>query len=125
MKCPRCDEELESRESDGPAVVDVCAKCGGAWFQKGELDDMDDSVRTNAERLANRPVESDRGALSCPECASEELTAVSPVDGGDLVLDRCDRCGGFWLDPGELELISTRSKTSNNPIISFLRGLAP
>jgi Zn-finger nucleic acid-binding protein len=29
---------------------------------------------------------------------------------GDILLDRCDNCGGFWLDAGELDLINDRLK---------------
>ncbi|MBI3928278.1 MAG: zf-TFIIB domain-containing protein [Armatimonadetes bacterium] len=56
-----------------------------------------------------------------------------PADGAELEeiahgphqVDRCPTCGGVWLDPGELELISNEGKGSGNPLVNFLRSLAP
>lgn len=38
--------------------------------------------------------------LNCPLC--ETPTLVEIVQSG-IPIDRCRRCGGVWLDPGEFE----------------------
>ena len=37
MKCPKCGHDLIEREFHH-VRVDECAKCGGMWLDKGELD---------------------------------------------------------------------------------------
>lgn len=105
MKCPRCSVDLKPTEpgEQGFVTLDVCHDCKGAWFDKGELDRLDDSVWVDAEQeIEMRAAEADHQDLDCPSCAAK-LQAVSPVDAPDLIVDRCGSCGGFWLDDGELE----------------------
>ena len=58
------------------------------------------------------------GLPTCEECqarlqAEREEKRTCPVDGAvmakdvihNLVIDRCDQCGGVWLDGGELDLL--------------------
>ena len=105
MKCPRCDVDLKPKESGDRSLVtlDVCQTCKGAWFDKGELNRLDESVWVDAEQeIEMRPAEGEHQGLDCPSCPAE-LEAVSPSDAPDLIVDRCGSCGGFWLDDGELE----------------------
>jgi len=37
IKCPRDGTELDER-SFGDVKIDVCSKCGGVWFDAGELE---------------------------------------------------------------------------------------
>ncbi len=39
----------------------------------------------------------------------------------EFILDRCQSCGGIWLDKGELEGIL--KKVSRSPLASFIEGL--
>jgi len=42
--------------------------------------------------------------LFCIDCSGEEEVAMAKTScGPDLEVDRCPRCGGIWLDTGELE----------------------
>ncbi|RKZ31105.1 hypothetical protein DRQ33_07330, partial [bacterium] len=42
MKCPACGKEL-TRMKTGEIIVDVCkGGCGGIWFDKWELDRVDE-----------------------------------------------------------------------------------
>ena len=58
------------------------------------------------------------GEPTCPACEARirlesEVARSCPVDGAamrkeivlDVLLDRCEACGGVWLDAGELQLI--------------------
>ena len=43
--------------------------------------------------------------MRCPRC--ENATLVE-IDREGVVVDRCDRCRGLWLDRGELEKLTQR-----------------
>ncbi len=36
--------------------------------------------------------------------------ALAEVRHGEVVIDRCDNCGGIWLDAGELELLTKHTE---------------
>ena len=42
--------------------------------------------------------------MNCPKCEGKPME-VAQVSG--VGVDRCARCGGVWLDPGELDQLST------------------
>lgn len=56
-----------------------------------------------------------------PECKNELMERVA-LD--NIEIDRCPKCGGVWLDPGELELLVKRSKVSGNSLVRFFYHLA-
>jgi len=45
--------------------------------------------------------------------------ALTEVRREEVVIDRCDACGGIWLDAGELELLT---KSSGGGWFSWLTG---
>lgn len=47
-------------------------------------------------------------AMQCPRC--DGTLTETKVD--DVSIDRCDKCGGVWLDSGELEQLTTRASGS-------------
>ena len=106
MHCPKCNTDLEPTNVDlkehGVVIIDICPDCGGSWCDKGELDQLDDSTRTNVEDIEFRAHGGSHQSLKCPSCGSN-LEAVTPEDTDNVVLDRCPNCVGFWLDVGELE----------------------
>ena len=106
MHCPRCSTDLKPTNLDlkeyGVVVIDICPDCKGSWCDKGELDQLDDSTRTNVENIEFRAHGESDHNLKCPSCDSN-LEAVTPKDTDKVVVDRCPNCAGFWLDVGELE----------------------
>ena len=40
--------------------------------------------------------------VRCPKC---EKASLVPLELGDILLDRCERCAGIWFDHGELEAV--------------------
>jgi len=50
--------------------------------------------------------------MRCPKCGSE----LSEIAHRDQRVDRCEPCGGVWLDAGELEALATKEDR-------FLTGL--
>jgi Zn-finger nucleic acid-binding protein len=102
-------------------VLDHCGRCGGVWFDAGEVQHL---RRLDADMLWRQIVRRDgehvmqchdchaplarhasrcgvcdwRVALDCPACA--QPMDVSEQDG--LHLDFCRRCRGVWFDHTEL-----------------------
>jgi len=104
MKCSLCKVDLESSDLGeyGFVIIEVCPSCQGAWFDKGELDRLDESVWTDAEKLEFHDVETHHKKAKCPKC-DVDLEPLSPKDAKEVIVDRCPSCQGFWLDNGELD----------------------
>ena len=92
---------------------------------------------------AQRTRQTYEGLPTCEACqssleaklrASEESARPCPNDGEtmkkdvveNVVIDRCPRCGGVWLDGGELELIKGAIETgvADDVTRGLVRGLA-
>ena len=74
-KCARCGTKTR-HEVEGQAVCETCEK------------EMQLMVEAKAE--ANRP---------CPVCSETMAKEIAHM----IVIDRCGKCQGVWLDGGELE----------------------
>jgi membrane associated rhomboid family serine protease len=87
-------------------AVDPCGRCGGLWFGQGELarvvKESVGSVPDGSPFGGKRP----DGGLTCPACDAPLGTyEFVESDGGAFDVDLCQRCGGVWLDQGELERV--------------------
>jgi Zn-finger nucleic acid-binding protein len=100
--CPKCKEKALSyfNTSEG-VVVDFCEKCSGIWFDKNELAhyielSMDIPEITRMKKSARKT------GLICPRCEGnlEELPFSTKTN---ILVDRCEKCGGIFFDPGELK----------------------
>ena len=122
MKCPRCKSPLERIDLGefggeyAAVVIDSCPKCGGVWYDKGELDARDESVWTNVEDLDFETRLSGGRRALCPRC-EVSLAPVSPGAAREVVIDRCPDCFGFWLDAGELESIQSLAGRLDSEIL--------
>ena len=121
--CPH-DKSLMTHVTAGEAVLDLCRKCGGQFFDSGEM--------FSAFGLKADPSYWDRpetggvvkdGERHCPEC--EKFMLVQDVSyGGDKVeIDRCGKCGGIWLDKDEIKKIMDISEKMR-PILEAERQQA-
>lgn len=91
-------------------ALDECSKCSGRWFDRHELrkakDKTDDDLRWLDFDLFDE--EADKFAVAkaneqCPKC-SIKMDSLTYENSG-IVIDRCTRCKGVWLDNGEFEKI--------------------
>lgn len=103
-------------------VLDHCTRCGGMWFELGEVralggenratlweaverrDDIHHARCHSCEAYYPRdaeecPVCETKARLDCPTCDRR----MKQVAHDDLVLDVCKRCKGVWFDRHELE----------------------
>jgi uncharacterized protein len=51
MRCPRCAMELVERTRVGVAV-DICGRCRGVWFDRGELEKVLAALREGEQERA-------------------------------------------------------------------------
>lgn len=101
--CPKCEHEplVKTKElCDIP--LDVCPGCKGIFFDKGELEALlrrsQGEVSAGFDLISPKP-----DTLACPRCKAKMSRGglVNPL----LMVDKCDGCGGVWLDPRELALL--------------------
>jgi len=115
LSCPRDQSSLSEQTLDSVVKVDHCGSCGGVFLDKGELNKIeDDTAREYANQIREKEndVEEayemakqlERPSASCPKCKcemeKEEYGMCSNV-----IVDSCPKCGGMWLDHGELKEI--------------------
>src|ERR1017187_1796303 len=115
MKCPRCNSVLQSVEYDGQ-MVEVCPDCKGEWLAAGELQkiaDHHDKVFTPEEVASldavNKEIftaeKNDHDELHCPACENVQMEHFNYGDTSGIILHKCTKCDGIWMDKGELEKI--------------------
>jgi len=104
MRCPVCKADTIILELD-MVEVDYCRKCKGIWLDSGELEillemagatpgPLTDAVRSGGHKA---PAQRRR----CPLCRAKMLQVK--IEGPPrVVVDRCPRRHGLWLDDREL-----------------------
>lgn len=111
MKCP-LNEEFELREVEVAGVkVDICDRTGGVWFDQFEIEKFDEEHEIEGleliKLLPEKPEVNYQNIhkLSCPRCEHVKLTKrfFGPLQ--EIEIDECAKCGGIWLDHGELKKI--------------------
>jgi Zn-finger nucleic acid-binding protein len=105
-------------------VLDYCRRCGGVWFDEGEVLALRNArpkglgrTVTLRETAYQMPCHSchttvDRNALSCASCGWQNhldcpvcQKTLERLERGDLTLDVCRSCRGVWFDNHELAQI--------------------
>lgn len=114
IRCP-ADGSLLYRRVVGGVTLDGCPFCGGAWFDKGELQNLsrdpqglrmiDDAFPPGVERTS--------GARTgqCPRCG-EALHAFEYQTLRGVRLERCKACDGVWLAHGQPSELSAKLAAS-------------
>jgi Zn-finger nucleic acid-binding protein len=109
--CPH-DKTPMTQVIAGEAVLDLCRKCGGQFFDSGE---MFSAFGIKADpSFWDRPETGGTvrgaGTRHCPECETFMLMQDVAYGGDSVEIDRCGKCGGVWLDKNEIEKIMTISE---------------
>jgi Zn-finger nucleic acid-binding protein len=125
--CPVClGVRLEKTRvgTRGELVLDSCRRCGGIWFELGEVQRLKRlRPQTLWERVGTRDdvfrmqchgchAPMDRNAGGCPACGWKNSIdcpvcqrAMEPQTHEGLRLDTCRTCKGVWFDRVELAAI--------------------
>jgi len=106
MQCPACDNPLTQMEAGG-VTVDICkGGCGGIWFDNYEFRKFDEPHESAGEALleidSNPGVCDTESRHSCPKCSDITLSRHFMSVKRKVEIDQCPKCGGVWLDAGEL-----------------------
>ena len=98
MKCPR-DSDALVPSTRKRVEIDVCPTCQGVWLDPKELAELIGSWRDlpRAQQAQADPLSCPRGCGPMTPCYYSELRQV--------LIDRCPRCQGIWLDHREIEWI--------------------
>jgi len=77
--------------------------------KRDELHDKRDSERQKQEGAAHW--------MTCPKCGS----ALKEVNVEGVMIDKCEGCEGFFLDKGEMQLLTDRKESHSflNAIMGF------
>lgn len=97
-------------------MVDVCAKCGGVWFDKGELKlVVNQLIVENKVKAANTTVpftkrmiektDQNEGYRTCPKCGLT-MKKLNYAYDSNVFVDKCQGCEGIWTDKGEVKQIA-------------------
>ncbi len=115
MQCPYHKSELEKSVYEEEVEIDSCPTCKGIWLDPGELEQIQRSTENDYSSLLgksknsaameyNRKRQLEEAPINCPGCA----TPMSKKEHGlhsKIVVDLCPKCGGIWLDKGELQAL--------------------
>jgi len=105
LECPR-DGATMAEHAVGDSVLDTCGKCGGQFFDVGEMYGAfgmkADPALWDRETTAG-PVR--EAHFKCPRCNKMMLTQDIKHEKDSVEIDRCGHCGGIWLDKGEVDTI--------------------
>lgn len=110
MACPACGMRME-QSLVGGLSVDVCKRgCGGVWFDRFELREVDEAHESAGDLLdtvtRNPEVTVDHGRqFKCPRCQGQPMLRHFWSAKRSVEVDECPRCAGMWLDAGELGAI--------------------
>jgi len=102
-KCPNCDCGLTEMRLH-TEIIDRCEKCNGAFFDRGELEaiiqtvEVFESINLEENEIESIPTTEMQRELCCP--ADGELMVKQEIVG--VIVDICPHCGGIWLDRGEI-----------------------
>jgi Zn-finger nucleic acid-binding protein len=113
--CPDCDLELELRDFNGVSL-DVCTRCAGIFFDEGEVgavhaqgegafSDLDEMARPAEPFTADGT----HRLRVCPGC-QHGMSPYRYLYASPIVLDACDKCGGLWIENGELRMMAEYSR---------------
>jgi len=134
MKCPNCSSELKSVVYEGMEIYE-CPSCEGNWLEGKELSAI---VRVREEVFSpeeikeviqkRKPVtsiiDSPERTLLCPECGLS-MRKINYAYSTGVIIDRCPKCNGIWLDKGELKRIQIIMEEEEKNLPEVMKRLEP
>jgi hypothetical protein len=96
--------------------IDHCVHCGGIWLDTGELELLMDN-RQKARHLLDSFQEAPAASESprrCPICEKKMAKIMVGTSKPPLLIDRCRRTDGIWLDRNELQEVLKRGEADKD-----------
>ncbi|MEW5945942.1 MAG: zf-TFIIB domain-containing protein [bacterium] len=131
MNCPICRTGMVVVEYN-EVELDHCMECGGVWFDRDELSHLLSGVNLRVEDLHMKAAP--RAELAarnerprrCPLCR-RKMKKLAVGESDAVVVDRCDRHGGYWFDGGELPSVVRKSFPNGEwkNVVDFISTLFP
>lgn len=114
MLRPRCENELEEIVYEG-IIVDTCPNCQGEWLDKAEIllinkareevfSEEEKAKVKGAREVVITEIKQPEKSIVCPRC-NVSLQVLNYAYSTGVIVDRCPKCEGLWLDKDELEHI--------------------
>lgn len=129
IKCPACNKEMKKVFIPTVGInVDVCCDgCGGIYFDNREyknLDEQHEDASVIFNELANKElIKVDESIKrTCPNCGATMVKNFSSVK-REIQVDECYKCGGKFLDGGELQKIRAEYSTEEERSADFSNRL--
>ena len=115
MECPRDHGPLTKTNYEADIEVDSCPDCGGIWLDKGELEAIEETLENDyIEELEKFPnyvgnayamaLQKKAAEITCPNCQTT-MERKEYAYTSQIMIDKCPKCHGIWLDKGELEAL--------------------
>jgi PAT family beta-lactamase induction signal transducer AmpG len=108
IRCPKCHADMEQFEIE-EVEVDRCTRCGGIWFDAGEVDLL--RTRETAAAIDTGRASDGRrydaiDEYRCPRCGGEMGQRVDPRQ-RHIRYESCVDCDGSFFDAGEFRDLSS------------------
>lgn len=114
MKCPNCNNDFKVIKYPD-ITYEECSACGGIFLDKNELNVLATGESGNIEFCS---IDYDKHSDKFPEriCVkcSTKMIKVNLLEMSDIIFDYCEKCGGFFVDRGEIDEMN-----------SYLRSISP
>lgn len=123
MDCPVCRGPMIVLELN-QVEIDFCLECEGVWLDAGELELLLESSEEKDAVLNSFIVKKDskEKKRKCPICL-KKMEKILCKD-GKILIDKCPRNDGIWLDRGELyRIIAAGTLDKNNKILTMLKDM--
>ncbi|RKX45284.1 MAG: hypothetical protein DRP64_04925 [Verrucomicrobia bacterium] len=132
MNCPVCNNSRLNTAIYESQEIDYCQKCGGIWFDKGELFAIVNGLLSKGKIDPQTVKEAYRDRLispekehsikrGCPRCRME-MNLVNYSYDSNIIIDKCSSCDGIWTDAGEMRSVAKYIK-GNPEVYSYAKAL--
>jgi len=125
MNCPACKEPMIVMELDC-VEIDYCLGCHGIWLDAGELEILLEGAQSKADFLDSFAVvkHGKEPPRKCPICIKKMRKVLVGEAEPKVLIDRCRKGHGLWLDKGELEeIILAYRSTQSSKVLELLKDM--
>lgn len=112
MICPACSSQTKVFTVNN-IQLDAChLGCGGVWFDNRELKKFDEAHEPSLNLgIEPKKVQKNAQPYACPKCPGIKLFKRFSSVKRKVEVDECAKCGGIWLDAGEIMSIREEFST--------------